>query len=203
MQQLLQIVGRIVGALGRGLAAAWGYWMRDIRSRRSCAGKAASLGIGLFVLCCGVSAIVGGTRAAGETVGLVATRTATPQPTSTATTAPTRTPAPTNTVAPIRTPVPTDTAAPTDTPVPTEAPIVTATPVPTITPVPTKVPRRPTAPAALRPAPNRLNTGGRDLYNCGDFATWAEANAVYQANLPGDPNDLDRDNDGIPCESLP
>jgi len=41
------------------------------------------------------------------------------------------------------------------------------------------------------------------VYNCADFATWDEANAVYQANLPGDPNDLDRDNDGIPCEGLP
>jgi hypothetical protein len=52
-------------------------------------------------------------------------------------------------------------------------------------------------------APRSLDTAGADLYNCSDFATWDEANAVYQANLPGDPNHLDSDGDGIPCESLP
>jgi hypothetical protein len=52
-------------------------------------------------------------------------------------------------------------------------------------------------------ASNPLNTHGRDIYNCGDFATYAEAYAVYKANLPGDPNRLDRDKDGIPCEDLP
>jgi hypothetical protein len=54
-----------------------------------------------------------------------------------------------------------------------------------------------------QPPPNDgLNTQGHDIYNCSDFATWEEANAVYEANLPGDPNRLDQDNDGIPCESL-
>jgi hypothetical protein len=65
---------------------------------------------------------------------------------------------------------------------------------------------QPTAPPAPQPAPQPnpdLNTHGQNRYNCSDFATWDEANAVYQANLPGDPNDLDRDHDGIPCESLP
>jgi hypothetical protein len=75
-------------------------------------------------------------------------------------------------------------------PPPATAPIVPAQPILHPTPPPT--------------APNPdLNTHGADVYNCADFATWDEANAVYQANLPGDPNDLDRDNDGIPCESLP
>jgi hypothetical protein len=53
------------------------------------------------------------------------------------------------------------------------------------------------------PPSEDLNTHGQNVYNCSDFATWDAANAVYQANLPGDPNDLDRDNDGIPCEDLP
>ncbi len=68
-------------------------------------------------------------------------------------------------------------------------------------PAPTQPTPQPT-PAPTAPNPN-LNTHGANVYNCSDFATWDEANAVYQANLPGDPNDLDRDNDGIPCESLP
>ena len=62
---------------------------------------------------------------------------------------------------------------------------------------------RTTAGAPGSSAARLINTGGRDLYNCVDFATWAAANAVYRANLPGDPNQLDEDSDGIPCEDLP
>jgi Excalibur calcium-binding domain len=36
--------------------------------------------------------------------------------------------------------------------------------------------------------------------NCSDFATQAEAQTVYNAD-PTDPNNLDADHDGIPCES--
>ncbi len=39
-------------------------------------------------------------------------------------------------------------------------------------------------------------------HNCSDYATQAEAQAAYDAN-PGDPEGLDRDNDGIACETLP
>jgi hypothetical protein len=38
--------------------------------------------------------------------------------------------------------------------------------------------------------------------DCRDFATQEEAQAVYDAD-PSDPNGLDRDNDGIACETLP
>jgi hypothetical protein len=38
--------------------------------------------------------------------------------------------------------------------------------------------------------------------NCSDFATQADAQATVDAN-PGDPNGLDRDDDGIACETLP
>ncbi len=41
-----------------------------------------------------------------------------------------------------------------------------------------------------------------DAYNCGDFATYAEAKAYFDA-VPGDPSKLDNDGDGFPCESLP
>ena len=44
-----------------------------------------------------------------------------------------------------------------------------------------------------------------DSVNCGDFATWAEANAWYwkykQAGF-GDAGKLDSNGDGLPCESL-
>lgn len=43
----------------------------------------------------------------------------------------------------------------------------------------------------------------RDVWNCSDFATQQEAQAVYDAT-PDDPHGLDgRDNDGRACESLP
>lgn len=37
--------------------------------------------------------------------------------------------------------------------------------------------------------------------NCADFSTQAEAQQVYDAD-PSDPNFLDADGDGIPCEEL-
>ena len=36
--------------------------------------------------------------------------------------------------------------------------------------------------------------------DCRDFATQQEAQAFYEANRPGDPHGLDRDQDGIACE---
>ena len=42
--------------------------------------------------------------------------------------------------------------------------------------------------------------GHGDAYNCGDFASQAQAQAVLRAD-PRDPNRLDADNDGIACES--
>jgi Excalibur calcium-binding domain len=66
--------------------------------------------------------------------------------------------------------------------------------------------RRSTAAAgALVIAVLSLGTGtasaATDL-DCSDFATQALAQASFNAT-PGDPNDLDRDNDGIACETLP
>jgi hypothetical protein len=51
----------------------------------------------------------------------------------------------------------------------------------------------PTGPAAI--------DCSRDQYNCSDFSTCAEVMAVFNA-CPGDPNRLDGDHDGTPCESL-
>jgi len=60
--------------------------------------------------------------------------------------------------------------------------------------------------AAPPPAPSGFDPsrylGQGDRYNCGDFATQAQAQAVLNAD-PSDPNRLDGDNDGIACESLP
>ena len=39
-------------------------------------------------------------------------------------------------------------------------------------------------------------------HNCSDYATQAEAQAALNAD-PSDPEGLDRDNDGIACETLP
>jgi len=42
--------------------------------------------------------------------------------------------------------------------------------------------------------------GQGDRYNCADFASQAQAQAVLRAD-PRDPNRLDTDKDGIACES--
>jgi hypothetical protein len=44
--------------------------------------------------------------------------------------------------------------------------------------------------------------GQGDKYNCADFASQAQAQAVLRED-PSDPNKLDGDNDGIACESNP
>ena len=56
----------------------------------------------------------------------------------------------------------------------------------------------PTTPGAKSPTGSLPAQGD---YNCSDFSTQAEAQDVFDAN-PDDPYDLDRDEDGVPCESL-
>lgn len=53
------------------------------------------------------------------------------------------------------------------------------------------------------PTPPPANPG--DTKNCGDFGSWAAANAWFQTYYPyyGDVAKLDGNNDGVPCESLP
>jgi len=67
---------------------------------------------------------------------------------------------------------------------------------PTITPVPS--PKTPT-PTSLEAA---CGPCAATDCNCSDFDTQAEAQACLNA-APNDPFNLDGDNDGIPCESLP
>ena len=53
--------------------------------------------------------------------------------------------------------------------------------------------------ALLGPAPLAFGQTDKD---CSDFTYQEDAQAVYNAD-PSDPNGLDRDNDGIACETLP
>jgi len=73
------------------------------------------------------------------------------------------------------------------TPPPTPSPTATPTPAPTATPTP--------APSACRPC------AATDC-DCGDFSTQAQAQTCLNAD-PSDPFNLDGDNDGVACESLP
>lgn len=70
-------------------------------------------------------------------------------------------------------------------------------------PSPTSPPSSSSNSEAARGAPPspQGNTAGRD-YNCSDFKTQDEAQAVLDAD-PSDPSGLDRNNDGKACESLP
>ena len=40
-------------------------------------------------------------------------------------------------------------------------------------------------------------------FDCKDFATQRAAQKVFEEAGPGDPHRLDRDHDGIACETLP
>lgn len=73
----------------------------------------------------------------------------------------------------------------------------TATPTPAPTAERTAIVEPTATPAAVQ-----YFTDGRDRYNCKDFDSWEEAQAAYEANLPGDPNKIDIDRNGIACEAL-
>lgn len=47
-----------------------------------------------------------------------------------------------------------------------------------------------------------LYTNGQNVYNCSDFKTWEDAQAVLEANRPGDPNILDIAGTGVACPAL-
>ena len=87
-------------------------------------------------------------------------------------------------------------------PIPTPVPTFTMTPSPSCTPTSTP-PRTATPSPTLPPSPTATSVVdcSRDQYNCSDFSTCAEVMAVFNA-CPGDPNRLDGDHDGTPCESL-
>lgn len=48
-----------------------------------------------------------------------------------------------------------------------------------------------------------ITSYGQADRDCRDFNTQEEAQRFYERSGPGDPHGLDRDNDGIACESLP
>jgi hypothetical protein len=75
------IVRSILFAMGRVLARVRNYWVAAIRTRQSLGGKAAAAALALLVLCCSFG--LGAMRSAGQTVGLAATSTPSPIPTST------------------------------------------------------------------------------------------------------------------------
>lgn len=115
----------ILRTIGRGLTRAWDYWTGDIRKRRTCLGKGASIGIGLFVVLFACAAMNAAVTNVGQRVGMVPTWTPSPLPTSTPLPTATSTPAPTAepTAVPTRTPKPAPTVAiPTNTLVPASAP---------------------------------------------------------------------------------
>jgi hypothetical protein len=68
--------------------------------------------------------------------------------------------------------------------------------MPAPTPVVTAPPVRTVAPVVVAGFDPLRYTGQGDRYNCGDFASQAQAQAVLRAD-PRDPNELDGDNDGL------
>lgn len=101
---------------------------------------------------------------------------------------------------PTPTPEPAESSS-TPEPTATATAAATATPTPVATAEPTAEPTAVVEPAATATAVQYF-TDGRDRYNCKDFDSWEEAQAAYEANLPGDPNKIDIDRNGIACEAL-
>ncbi|MPZ98051.1 MAG: hypothetical protein GEU80_01740 [Dehalococcoidia bacterium] len=90
------------------------------------------------------------------------------------------------------------------TPQPTAEPTRTATPEPT--PVATSTPAVPSTVTPLVAASegdpdNPWYSDGQDLWSCHNFASFEEAQEAYRANLPGDPNLIDGDQNGVACEA--
>lgn len=54
-----------------------------------------------------------------------------------------------------------------------------------------------------RLTPSRLRaTAPEEDRDCSDFTSWEEAQAFFEQSGPGDPHGLDRDGNGIACQSL-
>jgi outer membrane biosynthesis protein TonB len=204
----MKIITFIMAQFGR----LWRFWMADI-GKRGCLGKVVSLGVGLFAILCTCVGMSAAVRTSGRAVGTVTPTSDSPNyalltsaalPPSTATTipttAPTATDIPTATTAPAAaTPTSKPTAKPvapqpTNVPQPTQAPQPTSAPQPTQAPQPTDIPSAPIAPAAAN-----FDTNGDGKVTCADFKTKAEATVALKAGY----TNLDRNNDGVPCESLP
>jgi hypothetical protein len=73
---------------------------------------------------------------------------------------------------------------------------------PAALPASTLPPVRSTPQPAATPFDPRNFIGQGDRYNCPNFASQAQAQAVLRAD-PSDPNGLDADKDGIACERNP
>ena len=64
------------------------------------------------------------------------------------------------------------------------------------------VPARAGATPAGASASARFVTNGADKYNCTSFGSQAEAQEALAANVPGDPNRLDMNGNGVACEDI-
>jgi len=147
-----------------------------------------------------------GTPSATATVTATATATMTNTPSATPTPTMTSTASATPTATMTRTarPTATGTATPTNTPRATASSTPTKTPKPTATAKPTKTPK-PTATATREPSGN-CSTCAADVYNCSDFGSQEDAQACFDycmEQVGYDVHNLDGDDNGIACESLP
>lgn len=67
--------------------------------------------------------------------------------------------------------------------------------------LPPAVPQAAPAPTGAS-ASARFFTNGADRYNCTSFGSQAEAQEALAANVPGDPNRLDMNGNGVACEDI-
>ena len=93
----------------------------------------------------------------------------------------------------------------------TSPPPPTLTPIPTQAPMPTQTPTAAPTPTVVIVTPPPSTSGYTGPYDpsgpdrdCGDFSNWSDAQSFYEAagGPASDRHDLDRDRDGIACETL-
>lgn len=142
------------------------------------------------------------TQSGGSVTTTATQQTAAPTTTVATTTVAATTTAATATATATQTPTQTSTATATltatQTPTSTPTPTVTATQTPTLEPTPTATTEDDTG-GVVTPTPSN-DPDASDPYDCGDFDTREQVEAVFDPD--NDVSDLDHDSDGTPCESL-
>ncbi|CAG1014425.1 hypothetical protein ANRL4_05209 [Anaerolineae bacterium] len=180
------------------------FWVNDVRQRRGCFGKSLSIAIGLIVILFVCSCPVMVLQSAGEALGVLPTRTASPiptrkleptvtaQPKASATLKPTDTPAPTNTPKPSNTAEPTATvveASPTSTKRPTlrsTALIVSTAPAGAVIPTAAELPTaQPTVAVVSTQVPPTQPAAGIELISLTSPASQNSNAAITIRTAPG------------------
>lgn len=139
-------------------------------------------------------------------VAVEATSAPTQAPISSPSATPTPNVSPSPTASPTVTPTPKPSPTAKPTLAPTPKPTIASTPKPTVAPTPKPTPAPTSQPAITPQAASTQSSGGSGAdKDCKDFSSQSEAQAYFNSkggSASNNVDDLDRDHDGVACESL-